>query len=270
MKALAAVRRRAFPLAAFLFLTSGALPGADLMRVGEVSAQPGGTGVAVPIIASRDQAIQGFSVSVWYDPAILSCTGVGVEGTAVAALLPEYSNSKIDPAQGNVLYAAILEISPPIDLVSLPAGGPEPLAILRFDVAGAALGLIPLELRDSPGPHPIRNLFVVLGESVLPTLQDGAIAIAADRFRRGYVNADTRVDISDAIFLLGYIFLGGQEPVCLAAGDTNGDRRVDLSDAVWLLNYVFQGDRSPAEPFLECGAIPPGFPLPCGGQPVCP
>ena len=76
-------------------------------------------------------------------------------------------------------------------------------------------------------------------------------------FRRGDVNDDGAVDISDPTVILNWLFLGGERPSCLDAANTNGDRAHDLSDAVTLLNYLFAGGEPPPAPGPKlCGADP--------------
>ncbi len=55
----------------------------------------------------------------------------------------------------------------------------------------------------------------------------------------GDANADCFVDISDAVYLIAYIFSGGAEPKPYAAGDPNCDGFVDISDVVYLITYIF-------------------------------
>lgn len=62
-------------------------------------------------------------------------------------------------------------------------------------------------------------------------------------------------DISDALLILNHVFGGLDTAVCQAAGDVNDDGRMDLSDAVSLLTYLFAGGDQPAEPFLEAGFL---------------
>jgi hypothetical protein len=76
------------------------------------------------------------------------------------------------------------------------------------------------------------------------------------RFRRGDANDDGEVDLSDALFILDELFLGGPKGRCLAAANNNGDAAVDLSDAVYLLGFLFLGKPAPPEPFEECGPSP--------------
>ena len=94
-------------------------------------------------------------------------------------------------------------------------------------------------------------------------LDDWSIRKSGDRpepgFRRGDANLDRRVDISDAIALLGVLFLGRQfdcPPAFPVVGNVNSSGEVDIADPVYLLNHLFQGGPPPAEPFTNCEAIP--------------
>jgi hypothetical protein len=72
-------------------------------------------------------------------------------------------------------------------------------------------------------------------------------------FRRTRINDDTQGDLSDAVFLLNFLFGGGQAPTCPKAADTNDDAALDLTDAIFFLNFLFGGGESPSPPFTECG-----------------
>ena len=52
--------------------------------------------------------------------------------------------------------------------------------------------------------------------------------------------------ISDAVYLITYIFGGGGSPIpVLAAGDANCDAATNISDAVFLISYIFGGGPTP-------------------------
>ncbi len=53
------------------------------------------------------------------------------------------------------------------------------------------------------------------------------------------------VTVSDAVFLIHYIFANGPAPVPLLSGDTNCTGRINISDAVTLINYIFSDGLSP-------------------------
>jgi hypothetical protein len=63
----------------------------------------------------------------------------------------------------------------------------------------------------------------------------------------GDANNDGAVDISDAVYLIAYIFTGGAAPSPLKAGDANCDSAVDISDAVYLIAYIFTGGAAPCK-----------------------
>ena len=72
-------------------------------------------------------------------------------------------------------------------------------------------------------------------------------------FVRGDCNQDAERNLTDGIFLLNFLFLGGGEPQCVAACDNNGDGELNITTAVFLFNFLFLGGPPPPEP-LECGA----------------
>jgi hypothetical protein len=92
----------------------------------------------------------------------------------------------------------------------------------------------------------------------------------APLFRRGDTNADTSVNLTDAMTILGFMFLGGGSPGCAKAADVNDDGANNLSDALTLLGYLFLGGQAPPEPFSVCGSDPtPEDGLGCESQPPC-
>ena len=59
-----------------------------------------------------------------------------------------------------------------------------------------------------------------------------------------------RTNLSDAVYVLSYLFLVSTVLRCEDAADTND------TDAVYLLNYLFLGGPPPADPFPTCGPDP--------------
>lgn len=72
----------------------------------------------------------------------------------------------------------------------------------------------------------------------------------------GNVNGDAgdAVDLSDLIYAVNYLFLGGPVPPCAGEANTNGDVgcSVDLSDLIYLVNYLFLGGPAPAACLPGC------------------
>ncbi|MEM7235377.1 MAG: dockerin type I repeat-containing protein, partial [Planctomycetota bacterium] len=79
-------------------------------------------------------------------------------------------------------------------------------------------------------------------------------------YRRGDVNDDGNVDVSDAVSMFLWLFAGAEAPDCLAAANTNGDGRHDLSDGIYVLAHLFRGGAEPPSPGpVDCGTAPGGF-----------
>jgi hypothetical protein len=64
---------------------------------------------------------------------------------------------------------------------------------------------------------------------------------AVTLFQRGDANGDRAITVTDAIYLINYLFKGGPEPQPLSAGDANCDSVITVSDVVYLINYLFKG-----------------------------
>jgi len=63
----------------------------------------------------------------------------------------------------------------------------------------------------------------------------------------GDANGDKSIDISDAVYLIAFIFSGGSAPTpyAVCSGDANCDCAVDISDVVYLISYIFSGGSAP-------------------------
>ena len=65
-------------------------------------------------------------------------------------------------------------------------------------------------------------------------------------FVRGQVAGNANLGITDALVILGYLFLDAAAPNCLSAADANDDGQVSLNDPLVILNYAFTGGVPPA------------------------
>jgi Right handed beta helix region/Dockerin type I domain len=79
----------------------------------------------------------------------------------------------------------------------------------------------------------------------------GGFFYHSDLQTNGYIcgdaNRDFDVNVSDAVWITYYIFIGGYAPEPYASGDANCDGTVNVSDAVWIINYVFIGGQQPCD-----------------------
>lgn len=61
----------------------------------------------------------------------------------------------------------------------------------------------------------------------------------------GDANGSGSINISDAVFVINYIFAGGAAPDPICLGDANGTGGVNISDAVYIINFIFAGGPPP-------------------------
>jgi hypothetical protein len=63
----------------------------------------------------------------------------------------------------------------------------------------------------------------------------------------GDASGDEIVNVSDAVYIINYIFTGGDAPDPLESADVNCDSDVNVSDAVSIINYIFSGGNDPCD-----------------------
>jgi len=64
-------------------------------------------------------------------------------------------------------------------------------------------------------------------------------------FIPGDANSDNSVNVGDAVYLINYVFKGGNAPDPLESGDSNCDNSVNVGDAIYVQEYVFKFDPVP-------------------------
>jgi hypothetical protein len=88
-------------------------------------------------------------------------------------------------------------------------------------------------------------------------------------FQRGNVDRDPSTNITDAIVILGFLFLGSAAPLCREAANVDGEGLINLTDAVYLLNHLFLGGPAPPAPYPGCGLPESLGPYPCAAHAPC-
>ena len=63
---------------------------------------------------------------------------------------------------------------------------------------------------------------------------------------RGDANADGIIELGDIVYLINFVYKGGDPPCPMEAGDANCDGVVELGDIVYLINYVYKNGPPPA------------------------
>ncbi len=67
----------------------------------------------------------------------------------------------------------------------------------------------------------------------------------AESYLCGDADASGSVNVSDAVYLIQYIFAAGPAPLPLLAGDADCSVSINVTDAVYLIQYIFAGGPTP-------------------------
>jgi len=90
-------------------------------------------------------------------------------------------------------------------------------------------------------------------------------------FLRADSDANSLVNLNDAVFTLRYLFQRGTSPICLDSADVNDDGRINLVDVVATLIFVVGRGSHPVAPgAIFCGPDPSEDALPCAAFGPCP
>ena len=60
-------------------------------------------------------------------------------------------------------------------------------------------------------------------------------------FLRGDAYRDGKLNVSDVIYIINYLFKGGPPPTPVEAADVNCDGKVNVTDVIYFINYLFKG-----------------------------
>lgn len=222
--------------------------------------------VAIPIWLDNADVIYGFQLSLATDPEKLSIDSLSIEGTVADGA--EWSDGLVLDEGGWITWGVVLELMPPFDVGHIiPPASHQRLANLVLHVTARQEGSTMVRFEDRPGDPAAKNKLVrEEGTPVGFTSFDGPVEITGVVFLRGDSNSDGGVDLSDGIYTLDFLFLGGPGPLCGDAADADDGGALDLSDAIYLLNHLFLGGPPPPPPFPEAGIDPTADDLECAGE----
>jgi len=63
----------------------------------------------------------------------------------------------------------------------------------------------------------------------------------------GDADRSEAVNVSDAVWIINYVFVSGNPPNPIESGDVDCSGACNVSDAVWIINYVFVGGNEPCD-----------------------
>jgi hypothetical protein len=110
-----------------------------------------------------------------------------------------------------------------------------------------------------------------LGEERIQDIMDRGVDPGEDpvRFSRGDADSSGAINITDGIFALNFLFLGGPAPPCADAVDADDSGAMNITDAIFILNFLFLGGPPPAAPHEACGLDATGDALACESFTAC-
>jgi hypothetical protein len=111
---------------------------------------------------------------------------------------------------------------------------------MNFDISDIAAGQSTVYLRWTMGPTSESGRYCGWNIDDIKVVSHDCLGYFC-----GDVNGDENIDVADAVYLINYIFKGGQAPSPLESGDANCDGEPNVGDAVYLINYVFKGGPEP-------------------------
>jgi hypothetical protein len=232
----------------------GIVKGSDfLLQIGDVDAFTQGN-LEIPVLADAPVPYQGFSFTVRYPIQDLEINRIGTEGTIIDALPADFVATAIYPEDGLFVVGVLVEATPPFDFQLIPTTGfPLKVAKAFGEVLLTTPGEITLTFASGNESHAAPNIFTVDNLSrPAKQLIPGKVRVEkpplVPAFIRGDVNLDAHVDISDAIALIDWRFSGASPPPCEDAADANTDDGLDLTDGVFILLFLFLGGDRPLPP----------------------
>ncbi|MGQ9589056.1 MAG: PKD domain-containing protein [Planctomycetota bacterium] len=227
--------------------------------------------------------------------------GSGVQATHTYAAPGAYTVVlTVADAAGNVATAekvvSVADTAAPVaSFTATPESGTAPLEV-SFDASAstdnveiasyswdfgdetAGSGVQATHTYAAPGAYTVVLTVADAAGNVATAEKVISVAAAGGRQKPMDMNQDARYDLSDAVAILNYLFLGGAAPPCgdqtlsdpanLALLNANADGSVDLSDAVYALSFLFLGGPRPvmcADDECPCIVIPG-----CPDNPTCP
>jgi Dockerin type I domain len=162
--------------------------------------------------------------------------------------LPSPGNCTLtDLGDGNFNVESFFDVTYQIQFVGAPGSILEGFAGISTATIRIIQGSEPQDFWQELYEPPIFTVSMDMAFVITATEQE-CLGLCGD------ANNDGVVNVSDAVWIINYVFVGGGAPQpVLACGDANTDGTVNVSDAVWIINYVFVGGGPP----LDCS---PGSP----------
>jgi hypothetical protein len=231
---------------------------------------------SVTLVMTNPRPVKAGEFAFDYDPSVVTTLQLragrdfppSTDSRLILDLDPRSFCPERDPPRAQA--SAVWLVSEAED-ISIPPGKHELLEIVLTTTSQGAADCARLRFIECVGPAqaPIRNIVSDLFGTSWPARTVDSSCIADALFRRGDPNSDGVSDVSDVVFTLNWLFLGGEIPSCLDSADSNDDGVIDVSDAAYLLTWRFVGGEPPDDPLTYCGHDPTEDELRCVVVPAC-
>ena len=233
-----------------------------------VEARPG-EALRVTVQGEHEESAQGFVFAARYPADDLSIQRVHIEDTILEAIDSDFFEANVQPDEGILVVAALVDADPPFEGQLIPnIGFALDLFYIEATLSDDAVGPLSIDLENGLSNPPVENSYSVknhteavteLGSGIINVLSDTQLPV----FLRGDVNMDETIDLSDPILFLNFAFRGDAEPPCAVAADVNDDETLDISDAIYTLDFLFTSGAPPPPPISFMGPDPTPGGLSC-------
>ncbi|MDX9856657.1 MAG: M4 family metallopeptidase [candidate division Zixibacteria bacterium] len=218
----------------------------------------------------------GTGVKTWSDiNGDLAGTGLTVNangtvtGTPVSAQVINFTAAVSDNGGGSAQQPVSVTINPMVSIVTASLDnarqgsayssqlegtggtGVKTWADINSDLVGTGLSLTTDGLLSgTPGDTGVIEFMVRYRDEAGSQAFQVLLLTVDPPYICGDVNNDQiGPDLADLIYLVNYLFSGGEAPTYPGAADATGEGEVDLSDLIYLVNYLFEGG-----PVPTCGS----------------
>jgi len=233
-------------------------------------ATPGERGVVVPIWLGSREDVEGFRISVRFDPAVIENVRLRIESDIASRA---NAAGVYERRLGDGYIGAAVFGRGEAGRVGGPGspgghqtfrGGVLPcrhaqIAEIAFDIRPEAWDQPAVRIALEAMPDRLfANEMSVEGGLRLPREESPIlipIRLVSAPFIRGDVNGDGAIDIGDAVEILAYLFARG-DVSCPDAADVDDDGRLLLGDPLRILHHVFGRGSPPPGPYPGPGLDP--------------
>ena len=228
-----------------------------VLRIADTEANTGARGFPIDVLCTTDIPLAGISFSLTYPPEDISLDSITNFGLATAEA--DFAVSEIDNEAGAATFWLLMSFDS-----SSPSIAPGEDTVVARILASLPPQLpsgtqVPLNLTSGRGSPVVNLLFVPLPDRVpvTPLALDGVVlARPGVTFLRADTDLNGSIELTDAVFLLDYLFRSSRDIPCKDSADANDDGKLDISDGIFILRFLFSGGGNPPVPFPSVGGDP--------------